>query len=156
MVSNSIKSLIHNIGVVGVGFVLAFIGTKVDEIFGFTSFSSALFTFIGILLLSMGFGIRVWAAYIFYQHNMRVIVLYPQRTLITGGPYGFSRNPLYLGGNVFIFFGASLILGSWGAVALTVISIFLTNFMINREEKQLEKKFGNQWRRYAKHVRRWI
>jgi len=39
----------------------------------------------------------------FYEQHMSVIRLEPQKELFTAGPYGFSRNPLYLGGNVFIF-----------------------------------------------------
>jgi protein-S-isoprenylcysteine O-methyltransferase Ste14 len=57
------------------------------------------------LLLALGFLLRVWATVYFYRHSMRVISLEPQTALITSGPYRFSRNPLYLGGNVFIFFG---------------------------------------------------
>ncbi|MDE2025897.1 MAG: isoprenylcysteine carboxylmethyltransferase family protein [Patescibacteria group bacterium] len=151
-----LKSIFHNGGVVFVGFVLAYVGSMLDGFFGFHTFSSFPFVFVGLVLLTIGFCIRLWAAYIFYQHNMRVIVLHPQRDLITTGPYGFSRNPLYLGGNVFIFFGAALILGTPIGIILTLITIFLTDRMIRREEKQLKKKFGEKWVRYQKHVRRWV
>jgi protein-S-isoprenylcysteine O-methyltransferase Ste14 len=47
--------------------------------------------------------LRTWAAFHFYVRGMDVIVLHAQKHLITTGPYRFSRNPLYLGGNLFIF-----------------------------------------------------
>ena len=87
---------------------------------------------------------------------MKVISLVPQRTLVTSGPFRFSRNPLYLGGNVFIFFGAALLLGSPIAVLFTAIHLPLIDRFIRREEKQLEQTFGKDWVRYKNLVRRWI
>jgi protein-S-isoprenylcysteine O-methyltransferase Ste14 len=85
-----------------------------------------------------------------------VISLEPQKTLITSGPYRFSRNPLYLGANVFIFFGAALLLGSPTALFVTAIHIPLMDLFIRREEKQLESVFGETWRDYKSRVRRWL
>ena len=87
---------------------------------------------------------------------MKVISLAPQKTLITSGPYRFSRNPLYLGGNVFIFFGAMLLFGSATGLFITAIHLPFVDLFIRREEKQLEKDFGEQWMRYKKQVGRWI
>jgi protein-S-isoprenylcysteine O-methyltransferase Ste14 len=88
---------------------------------------------------------------------MRVISLVPQSALITNGPFRFSRNPLYLGGNVFIFGGAALVLGSPSALIFTIFHLpFVDLFMVRREEKQLEQKFGDEWTNYKKKVRRWI
>jgi Phospholipid methyltransferase len=76
---------------------------------------------------------------------MKVISLEPQEVPITSGPYRFARNPLYLGGNLFIFFGASLVLGSPSGLFITAMHLPFVDFMIRREEKQLEKKFGPEW-----------
>jgi protein-S-isoprenylcysteine O-methyltransferase Ste14 len=110
----------------------------------------------GALLLATGFSLRVWAALCFYQHRMKVISLEPQQALITSGPYRFSRNPLYLGGNVFIFFGASLVLGSPAALVITAAHLPLVDWFIRREERQLEARFGQAWMDYKNRVRRWI
>ena len=150
------KSILHNIGVVLVGFGLAYLGTRSDLLLGISGFGYFLTTIAGWLLLIIGFLLRVWATFYFYQHRMKVISLVPQRTLITSGPYRFSRNPLYLGGNVFIFFGAALLLGSPAALFITIIHIPLVDFMIRREEKQLEQDFGSEWIRYRNRVRRWL
>jgi protein-S-isoprenylcysteine O-methyltransferase Ste14 len=108
------------------------------------------------MLLTAGFLLRVWATFFFYEHKMSVIALAPQKTLITSGPFSFSRNPLYLGGNVFIFFGAMLLLGSPSGLALTTIHLPLIDLFIRREEKQLEQSFGEEWLNYKKRVRRWL
>ena len=97
----------------------------------------------GVLLLTVGF--LVGATFHFYQHQMKVISLAPQKTLITSGSYKFSRNPLYLGGNAFVFFGAALVLGSPSALVITAVHLPFVDLFIGREEEQLEKDFGERW-----------
>jgi protein-S-isoprenylcysteine O-methyltransferase Ste14 len=150
-----LKSTLHNVGVVIVGLGVAYLGTMADSLLGVSAFASPLAK-AGAWLLGLGFLVRLWATFHFYVHKMRVISLEPQTTLITSGPYRFSRNPLYLGGNVFIFFGAALLLGSPTALVITALHIPLMDRFIRREEEQLERSFGDEWRRYKRRVRRWL
>jgi protein-S-isoprenylcysteine O-methyltransferase Ste14 len=150
------KSILHNVMVVLVGFCIAFIGAKLDRLLGIHGFHSVFATLAGWLLLIAGFLLRVWAAFYFYAHRLKVISLQPQKVLFTSGPYRFSRNPLYLGGNVFVFFGAALFMGSPMGVLITVFHLPLVDLFIRREERQLEKEFGDDWIRYKNRVRRWI
>ena len=156
MTINLLKSLLHNVGVVIVSLALAYLGTSFDSFLGIPRFSSLLTEVFGVSLISLGFLLRTWAAVHFYNHRMRVISLEPQGSLVTTGPFRYSRNPLYLGGNVFCFFGAALLLGSTAALIMTALHIPLVNLMIRREEDQLERKFGDQFRAYKKQVRRWL
>jgi protein-S-isoprenylcysteine O-methyltransferase Ste14 len=151
-----LKSVLHNIGVVVVGIAVAFVGTRLDLFLGIREFRSAFTSVVGCLLLIVGFLLRVWATFYFYQNRMKVISLSPQRTLITCGPYRFSRNPLYLGGNVFVFLGAALLLGSPAAVFGTIIHLPFLDLFIRREERQLATEFGAQWLHYRQRVRRWL
>ena len=153
---NLFKSVLHNIGVVIVGLGVAFLGTRLDSFLGIGGFNSLLTTGAGWLLLTIGFLLRVWATFHFYECQMKVISLMPQKKLITSGPYRFSRNPLYLGGNVFIFFGAALWLGSPSGLIITAIHLPFMDLFIRREEKQLEQKFGKDWVRYKERVRRYL
>jgi protein-S-isoprenylcysteine O-methyltransferase Ste14 len=153
---NLIKSLIHNIGVVIVGFAFAFLGRKIDSLLGIAEFHSVFAVTAGCLFVGVGFVLRVWATYLFYQRQMKVIKLAPQKKLITSGPYRFSRNPLYLGGNLFIFLGAVLFLGSPSGIVLTAINLVAVDFMIRRGERQLARDFGEEWLAYRNKVRRWL
>jgi protein-S-isoprenylcysteine O-methyltransferase Ste14 len=150
------KSFLQNIGVVAAGLVLAYLGTKIDSLFGIANFRSAILAAAGSLLTAIGFFIRVWATFYFYVNQIKVISLVPQRTLVTSGPLRFSQNPLYLGGNVFIFFGAALLLGSPIALLFTAIHLPLIDPFIRREEKQPEQTFGEEWVSYKNQVSRWI
>ena len=151
-----VKSILHNIGVVIVGLALAFMGTRLDLFLGLGNFRSTFAAIAGSLLLIIGFLTRLWAAFYFYKKQLKVISLSPQRALITSGPYRLSRNPLYLGGNVFVFLGAALLFASPAAVFITIIHLPLVDLFIRREERQLERDFGEQWLQYRKRVRRWL
>lgn len=134
---NLLKSLLHNCGVVIVGFAFAFLGRGIDSLLGIAGFDSIFSRIAGCLLLTIGFLIRVWATFLFYERQMAVIKLTPQKHLITSGPYRFSRNPLYLGGNVFIFFGAELLLGSPTALFVTVLHLPFVDLFIETSRLRL-------------------
>lgn len=150
------KSILHNIGVVGVGLGLAFIGTRLDSQRCIPKLTDRVAKAGGLLLVATGFSLRARASFYFYRDDMKVIALRAQRVLITSGPYRFSRNPLYLGGNVLIFSGAATLLRSPSALLVTLLHIPLIDLFIRREERQLEKQFGAEWRQYQRRVPRWI
>lgn len=156
MTANLTKSVLHNVGVVAVGFVFALLGRGIDFLFGVSEFHTISMSISGWVCVAIGFLIRVWATYFFYQRRMAVISLTPQKHLVTSGPFRFSRNPLYVGGNLFVFLGAVLVLGSPSGIVLTAINLLAVDFMIRREEKQLAQEFGKEWTEYRQQVRRWL
>jgi len=151
-----LRSALHNAGVLAVGFAIAYLGAWLDRLLGIARFHATLAIAVGWLLVAAGFLLRMWATWWLYRNQMSVISLAPQGTLVTTGPYRYSRNPLYLGGNVFIFFGAALVLGSPMALAITALHLPLVDLFIRREEKQLERSFGGEWLHYRQSVRRWL
>jgi protein-S-isoprenylcysteine O-methyltransferase Ste14 len=153
---NLLKSVAHNVGVTVVSFAFAGVGFLFDRLLGITAILAAAATVAGAVLVALGFALRVWAIYDFYERRMKVISLVPQKSLITTGPYRISRNPLYLGGNVFMFLGAALILGTTMGLILTVAHWVPMDLMVRREERQLAKEFGDEWTSYRNQVRRWI
>src|SRR5262249_36820411 len=74
MLQSILKSVLHNVFAVAVGFAFALLGTGVDKVFGFLRFHSAATLVVGVMLLAAGFLLRVWAAYHFYKYRMNVIV----------------------------------------------------------------------------------
>jgi protein-S-isoprenylcysteine O-methyltransferase Ste14 len=76
--------------------------------------------------------------------------------LVTGGPFSFSRNPIYLG-NTILMFGIGLVTQIVWFFLLGIVAAFVTQKLaIEREERHLEVRFGKKYRDYAKRVRRWI
>lgn len=80
----------------------------------------------------------------------------PTTAIITDGVYGYSRNPIYLG-MVITHGGVAIGGGSMGALVTMVMSLLtLQTYVIAREERYLEEKFGDVYTNYKKQVRRWI
>lgn len=75
--------------------------------------------------------------------------------VITAGPYGFSRHPMHLAGMA-IWFGWALFYGSVavaiGAVLLSLVFVAL----VPSEERGIETKLGEEYRRYRSQVPRWL
>jgi protein-S-isoprenylcysteine O-methyltransferase Ste14 len=77
-------------------------------------------------------------------------------TLVTDGPFRYSRNPLYLSLTL-IYAGIAIIAGSlWALLLLIPVVAFMSLFVIRREEAHLERAFGEEYVRYRTRVRRWL
>lgn len=80
----------------------------------------------------------------------------PTTALVVDSIYGRTRNPLYLGTSL-IYLGLSVAAGSLWAIALLVPLLWVINVgVVKREERYLERKFGDAYRDYKARVRRWI
>ncbi|WP_296745358.1 isoprenylcysteine carboxylmethyltransferase family protein [Mesorhizobium sp.] len=76
--------------------------------------------------------------------------------LVTSGPFGITRNPMYLA-NTLLLIGVALITGIAWFLLFAFLAAFATQKLaIEKEEKILTAKFGKKYRDYAKRVRRWI
>jgi protein-S-isoprenylcysteine O-methyltransferase Ste14 len=77
-------------------------------------------------------------------------------SLVTGGPYRFTRNPIYLG-LFLVYLGFTLLAGTlWGLIASPFLIWTITQAVIHAEEIYLEEKFGEQYKQYRSRVRQWI
>ena len=80
----------------------------------------------------------------------------PTTAIVASGMYRFSRNPIYLA-MMFLYVGVALLLNSLTALVMLLPVLMVMHFgVIAREEKYLEQKFGDEYVRYKKSVRRWI
>ncbi len=80
----------------------------------------------------------------------------PTTALVVEGIYGRTRNPLYLG-TTLVYLGLSVAAGSLWAIVLAVPLLWVINVgVVAREERYLERKFGDAYRAYKARVRRWV
>jgi protein-S-isoprenylcysteine O-methyltransferase Ste14 len=92
----------------------------------------------------------------FRKHKTTVMPNKGATSLITTGPFAWSRNPIYLA-NTALVCGAGLYFGNLWLVGLAFVAAVITQKLaIEREEKHLSGRFGAAWDNYVKRVRRWL
>jgi protein-S-isoprenylcysteine O-methyltransferase Ste14 len=77
-------------------------------------------------------------------------------SLITDGPYRFSRNPTYVSLTMLYLGIGILINNGWVLILVIPVLLVMDLSVIRREERHLEAKFGEQYLRYKGTVRRWL
>jgi protein-S-isoprenylcysteine O-methyltransferase Ste14 len=111
---------------------------------------------IGVVPLIAGIVLNLIADQSFKKHNTTVKPFEESSELVTGGVFGVTRNPMYLGMSL-ILLGIALLLGSaTPLVVVIVLPILFDRVFIMPEEKMLEETFGDEFRQYRNRVRRWI
>lgn len=98
--------------------------------------------------------IRTWATAYMGWNVMRNPRLHTDR-LITAGPFGYMRNPLYLG-NLLMVAGVSVMFSRTGMVLLVAGNLLLIYRLVLLEESQLGRTHGPSFQAYCRAVPRWI
>jgi protein-S-isoprenylcysteine O-methyltransferase Ste14 len=76
--------------------------------------------------------------------------------LATDGPFRYTRNPAYLS-MAMIYAGISSLANAFSSILLLpAVLMVIQRGVIEREERYLERKFGQEYLRYKDQVRRWI
>ena len=76
--------------------------------------------------------------------------------LVTYGPFAFSRNPIFASGLIALL-GWALFYGSPVIVIVTLVNWAVTDrYIVPREERALEARFGEAYRDYKRRVPRWL
>lgn len=104
----------------------------------------------GAVLLAVGLGVVAWAVRAVGRRDVA-----DPGTLVTGGPYRYSRHPMYVAWTV-LYVGVALLADeAWFLVLLPVVAAAVHG-TVRREERRLERQFGEAYRRYRAAVRRYL
>lgn len=110
----------------------------------------------GLLPLLAGVVLNILADRAFSKHATPVRPDEKPTLLITSGPYGITRHPMYLGMTLMLL-GIAILLGSVTPyAAVLVVAVIFDRVFITFEERVLGDAFGDGYRRYRRRVRRWI
>lgn len=103
----------------------------------------------GLAVLVLAYGQMAWAGATIDPRR-------PTGRLVSTGIYRLSRNPIYLGWFL-VLLGAGLENLSVGQSAMALAMAGLLHWsVVPGEERHLDARFGDAYRRYARRVRRWI
>jgi protein-S-isoprenylcysteine O-methyltransferase Ste14 len=104
----------------------------------------------GFALAALGVALRAWCT-VFNRYAQG-----DRKTLATGGPYAWMRNPLYLA-NTLVLLGAATLAGPGWLIPLTAVWAFLVyEQVVRHEERRLARKYGGTWDDYRRSVPRWV
>jgi protein-S-isoprenylcysteine O-methyltransferase Ste14 len=107
-------------------------------------------------IVTLGVVIAVAGHRQFHKAGTRVRPDRPTTALATGGIYRYSRNPLYISLAV-MYVGIALAADNLWSLAFLLPTLLVVRYgVIAREEAYLERKFGDDYRRFTADVRRWI
>jgi len=115
-------------------------------------------TGLAVLLLFAGLSIGAHALWGFLKvrTTFNPVTPHKARTLVTGGLYRVSRNPMYVA-DVLLILALAAHIGTLSVLAVVPLFVwYLTEFQIKPEEKHLRQKFGQDYLDYCSRVRRWI
>ena len=118
--------------------------------------SSGVVRIIGWPLIGCGALIGAWWRKTMREADAPVRTDRPVPRLATQGPFGYSRNPAYLS-LVMIYAGISALKNSlWAILFLPLVVYVIGREVIGREERYLERTFGEEYLAYKASVRRWV
>ena len=111
---------------------------------------------IGWVAIVLGIGLAVYTLAALKSKRTSTDAAAMPSELMTRGPYSFSRNPFYFS-YVIIGMGVAFALGSLTAFVAPVICFAVIHLMIiPLEERNLQKRFEQEYFKYKHSVRRWI
>ena len=111
----------------------------------------------GSLIFLCGFALFAWCISLFARVGKGTLAPWdPTERLVVVGPYRYVRNPMITGVVTMLIgetiFHGSRVLAMWAAT-FVVFNFF---FFLGFEEPDLERRFGDDYRRYKAAVPRWI
>jgi protein-S-isoprenylcysteine O-methyltransferase Ste14 len=110
----------------------------------------------GWLLIGFWALLSGWAFFTFTRQRTGIFPNRPATRLVTWGPYGLSRNPMYVS-LVAVYFGATLLMNNlWPLIGSPLVVVSLHFLVIRREERYLAAAFPQEYAAYCASVRRWL
>ncbi|WP_018266149.1 methyltransferase family protein [Methylosinus sp. LW4] len=110
----------------------------------------------GGLIVALALANDLWCASLMRRQGTTIRPDRAVSSLVTAGPYQWSRNPIYVS-HVALIAGLGLALGStWMLLLTPVAAVLVQRLAIEREERHLSQRFGAEFDAYVARTRRWL
>lgn len=105
---------------------------------------------VGAAITALGGALYLWTIVLFAKADGTQVPVVPTQRLVTSGPYAVSRNPMVTSGLIMVC-GGGVALDSWSFMAGSlVIPIMYLVYLKLVEERELEARFGEEYRSYKR------
>ena len=154
---NRLKIIATPLGLVfwfGLGVLLVFASLWLDNILPVRlTLPAPIGLSLSVLLLLIGAALCLWTIYNFVKAKGSPVPINPPKRLVTTGLYSRIRNPMVLGWIVMMF-GVGVLLDSISLIIIFTPLFLLLNILYLKtiEEKEMEKKFGQEYLKYKESV----
>lgn len=102
--------------------------------------------FISFLILIIVYAaLLIWSAFLLTSAKKK-------NKLATTGIYALIRHPMYAGIIILVNPALAILLRSWSLLEACLIFYFIWRHFVKKEEKQLIKDFGEEYKEYSKKV----
>lgn len=130
---------------------------ELNEAWGWPRYEDPAVVAAGLALMAAGLAGVAWCAAVLVRTGGGTPVpTDPPERLVAAGPYGRSRNPIYLAYLV-ILLGEALLSGVAALVLYTAIVAASAHlWVVLAEEPGLRRRFREDWTRYTERVPRWL
>ena len=100
--------------------------------------------------------LAVWFARTMHGADTTLRIDKPVSSLVQDGPFRYSRNPGYLSLTM-LYAGIAILRNAlWAILLLPLVVYVIQREVIEREERYLERTFGEEYLAYKRRVRRWV
>lgn len=148
-----VKRIIYPPVWLALGIITQFVCNEYYPVYRFTS---ALWQMLGGVLLVAGMALLVIAGGMFKRADTDMIPFREVSSLVTGGVYRLSRNPMYLG-MALVLLGCAVTVGVVSALLVPpLFMIIIQHRFILPEEAMLRQLFPEAFPAYCQRVRRWL
>ena len=112
-------------------------------------------TQLGLLIAVLGVILFIWSTRTMARYGVDPRFK-PVRNIVTRGPFGFSRNPIYIS-FALVYFGIAVMYNTLWPILFLPFVISLVHYrVIVREESYMHNVFGDEYKSYRSKVRRWF
>jgi protein-S-isoprenylcysteine O-methyltransferase Ste14 len=110
----------------------------------------------GFVFIAVGIAVAFSALGIFRRTKTTTVPHETPSTLVTSGPYRFTRNPMYVGLTLDYLGVAGARLEIWPIIVLPLLLAYINFVVIPVEERNLRGVFGDTYQEYGARVGRWL
>jgi protein-S-isoprenylcysteine O-methyltransferase Ste14 len=107
-------------------------------------------------LVGGGVALVAWFVRTMRSADTTIRIDKPVSSLVQDGPFRYSRNPGYVALTMVYAGIATLRNALWAILLLPLVLYVIERKVIEREERYLERTFGEEYLAYKARVRRWV